>query len=170
MPRGGARPGAGRKPRAERFARPIAAAEKQIADRLPKIIDQLLLMATGTARRTEERYAAAGTLKRNDVARDPLTGEITLDRRGNPIKVEVALYPDLDPGEMVLVERKEIELGPERAAGEYLTDRILGKPTAVVEQDITTNGQSLAPNIELALAKVYGSEQNPEAGSEGAES
>jgi hypothetical protein len=44
---GGARSGAGRKPRAERFARPIATAEKRIADRLPRVIDALLDLAEG---------------------------------------------------------------------------------------------------------------------------
>lgn len=44
---GGARPGAGRKPRAEKFARPIAAAEKKIADRLPWLIDKEFELAEG---------------------------------------------------------------------------------------------------------------------------
>jgi len=44
---GGRRSGAGRKPRAERFARPIASAEKKIADRLPKLLDSLFELAEG---------------------------------------------------------------------------------------------------------------------------
>jgi hypothetical protein len=44
---GGARPGAGRKRKAEKFAAPIAKAEKRIADRLPQIIDNLLVLAEG---------------------------------------------------------------------------------------------------------------------------
>lgn len=44
---GGARPGAGRKPKDEKFKQPIAKAEKKIADRLPWLIDQMLELATG---------------------------------------------------------------------------------------------------------------------------
>ncbi len=47
MPSGGARPGAGRPRKREKFARPIARAEKQIADRLPMIVDRLLELAAG---------------------------------------------------------------------------------------------------------------------------
>lgn len=47
MPRGGVRPGAGRKPRAEKYARPIASAEKRIADRLPDLVDKLFELAEG---------------------------------------------------------------------------------------------------------------------------
>ncbi len=44
---GGARPGAGRKPKAEQFKVPIAKAEKKIADKLPWLIEQALELATG---------------------------------------------------------------------------------------------------------------------------
>jgi hypothetical protein len=46
-PNGGARPGAGRKPKAEKFKVPIAKAEKKIADKLPWLIDQALELAEG---------------------------------------------------------------------------------------------------------------------------
>ena len=45
MPRGGARPGAGRKKVRERFARPVEDAEKKIADRLPELIEILFRLA-----------------------------------------------------------------------------------------------------------------------------
>jgi hypothetical protein len=44
---GGARPGAGRKPKDEKFKQPIAKAEKKIADRLPWLIDQMMELAEG---------------------------------------------------------------------------------------------------------------------------
>jgi hypothetical protein len=47
MPSGGNRIGAGRKPRSEKFARPIASAEKKIADRLPWLIDKEMELAEG---------------------------------------------------------------------------------------------------------------------------
>ncbi len=44
---GGARPGAGRKPKDEKFKIPIAKAEKKIADKLPMLIDKALELAEG---------------------------------------------------------------------------------------------------------------------------
>ncbi len=44
---GGARPGAGRKPRDEKFKVPIAKAEKRIADKLTMLIDKALELAEG---------------------------------------------------------------------------------------------------------------------------
>jgi hypothetical protein len=51
---GGARPGAGRKPRAELHARPIKVAEKRIADRLPLLIDNLFTLADGVTIQEED--------------------------------------------------------------------------------------------------------------------
>jgi hypothetical protein len=47
MPNGGARPGAGRKPKDEKFKQPIAKAEKRIADRLPELVDNMLALSDG---------------------------------------------------------------------------------------------------------------------------
>lgn len=44
---GGARPGAGRKPKAEKFKLPIAKAEKRIADKLPMLVDKAFELAEG---------------------------------------------------------------------------------------------------------------------------
>lgn len=44
---GGARPGAGRKRKADKFAAPIARAEGRIADRLPHLVDRMLELADG---------------------------------------------------------------------------------------------------------------------------
>lgn len=44
---GGARPGAGRKPKADLFATPIRQAEKKIADRLPVLVDKLIELSEG---------------------------------------------------------------------------------------------------------------------------
>lgn len=44
---GGARPGAGRKPKADLFATPIRKAEKRIADRLPLLVDKLFELSEG---------------------------------------------------------------------------------------------------------------------------
>lgn len=49
---GGKRAGAGRKPKAEKYATAINRAEKRIADRLPELVDRLFELAEGV--RVEE--------------------------------------------------------------------------------------------------------------------
>lgn len=75
--------GPGRPRRADKFARPIARAEKQIADKLPDLINNMLVLANGVF--VEET---------------------------NPVTDKEQVY------------RKP----PDRAANEYLINRILGKP------------------------------------------
>src|SRR5690242_360996 len=55
---GGARPGAGRKPKDEKFKIPIAKAEKKIADKLPWLIDQAMELAEGVV--VQERDKEGG--------------------------------------------------------------------------------------------------------------
>ncbi len=89
---------AGRPRKTEKFARPIARAEKQIVDKLPEIIAAQLELALGV--KVEELSAT--------------TGEPTVYQRP-----------------------------PDRAAAQYLIDRILGKPTE--RQELTgADGASLA--------------------------
>ena len=47
MANGGARPGAGRKKKAEKFETAIGKAERRICDRLPELIDNLFVLAKG---------------------------------------------------------------------------------------------------------------------------
>lgn len=44
---GGKRPGAGRPRKSEKYARPIAVAERRIADRLPILIDRMFELSDG---------------------------------------------------------------------------------------------------------------------------
>jgi hypothetical protein len=52
--KGGARPGAGRKPKAEKYSRDINAAEKKIRDSLPDIVDAQIALAKGLKTTTAE--------------------------------------------------------------------------------------------------------------------
>lgn len=47
MPSGGPRPGSGRPRKADLYAKPIATAERRIADKLPWLIDQQMSLAEG---------------------------------------------------------------------------------------------------------------------------
>jgi hypothetical protein len=91
---GGARPGAGRKTKAEKFATAIARAEKRIADRLPQLIDNLIALADGVT-----------------------VQEVDKD------------------GEAVIFTRP-----PDFKANEYLINRILGKPTEMIEAEVSGPG------------------------------
>jgi hypothetical protein len=50
--RGGARAGAGRKPKAQKFVAEVADAERRIVDRLPQLIDNMFLLADGVTVQT----------------------------------------------------------------------------------------------------------------------
>ena len=112
--RGGARPGAGRKPKAEKFARPIAAAEKRIADKLPFLIDKQFELAEGVP------------LIDNSKALKYL------------IETIQTACPDAERVERVVAELKQFfSTAPDRQAIQYLVDRIMGKPTEKQEIDQT---------------------------------
>lgn len=114
----------GRPRRADKFARPIARAEKQIADQLPALIENMLLLANGGYERVEEEWQPAGLVYVG-------TGEFA--RRA---------FPEMEPNDLVLVKRKSSIADKDRQANEYLINRILGKPTE--RQEITdADGQPL---------------------------
>jgi hypothetical protein len=108
--RGGARPGAGRKPKLEKHATEIQKAEKQCADRLPKTIAMLEKLANGEVEQTEEEWVAAGT--------------VTLGRGAN---AKLA-FPNLPPDQLVLIRKRTVTFSPDAKVNIYLADRVMGKP------------------------------------------
>lgn len=108
---GGARPGAGRKPKAIKHETAINRAEKQIKDKLPEIVDRHIELAFGGIEQVEEKWVPAGTVMIG-------TGEYA--KRA---------YPEKPFDELVLIERKVSHTLQDRAAGQYLINRILGTPT-----------------------------------------
>jgi hypothetical protein len=81
---GGSRPGAGRKPKADKYIADINKAEKKIRDKLPDIVDAQIGLALGV-----------------------------VVKEKNPITFEDQYYTTI----------------PDRAAGQYLMNRIMGTPT-----------------------------------------
>lgn len=132
--KGGARKGAGRPRKAEKYAAPIAAAEDRIArkDRLLALIDNLFHLADGGYRRVREQWEPAGLVMR-DVPAEDADGNPVYGPSGAPMMTKVPAFPDLDPGEMVCVSRTTEAADKDRAANEYLINRILGRPTQAVE-------------------------------------
>lgn len=100
--RGGARPGAGRKKGPEKFPGAAALADQTIAEKLPKLLENLFVLADGGFEQVEEKWEE---------------GELPADSKPG------------DKPPLVLVSRKVTWAAPDRAANQYLIDRILGRPT-----------------------------------------
>src|SRR5579883_1471620 len=118
---GGARPGAGRKPKRELYAAHIAGTEDRIAGDLAAHIQTLTQLANRGRHQVEVTLQPAG-LAHRDVE------EEVLDSEGNPTgKVRwrrVSAFPDLPPDQLVIISRRETDLGPDRNAVTYLLNRI----------------------------------------------
>jgi hypothetical protein len=108
-PKGGARPGAGRPRRAEKYAGPIAAAEDRIADRLPTLVERLFERAEGIFVEREifggkaRVYREPPCFKSLEYLLNRLMGRPTerhevTGEGGGPIAVDLSLLPtdDLD--------------------------------------------------------------------------
>lgn len=103
---GGARPGAGRKPKAEQFKRPIAQAEKRIADRLPLLINNLFLLADGVLVQEELIPGQPIVYKRPP---DRQANEYLINRiMGKPTDRKEHTFPDKPIEEMTDDELKAI--------------------------------------------------------------
>lgn len=109
--RGGARPGAGRKPQAVKFASELARLDKRIAKHLATYVDNMDVLANGGYARVEEQWAPAGSL---------YVGSGEFMRR---------MYPEKPVDELVLIKRTVSIADKDRQANEYLINRIAGKPT-----------------------------------------
>lgn len=145
---GGKRKGAGRKPRAERLEKPINAAERQIVKELPAILAEHIKLARGQVVIVEETYEPAGTIQIDKIEME----------EGKVFRTKELAFPHLDPETPVLVKKVVRRPGPHQAAGAYLADRILGKPTTVIE-DTTPEERRLPPDLEAMIEKVYGSNE-----------
>lgn len=130
--KGGARPGAGRKPKAKKYESLINQAEQRVADKLPEILDNLFKLADGGQELVQEEWQPAGII---------MVGEGENAKRA---------FPDLDADKLVLVRRTVTKAGMDRAANTYLVDRVMGK--AVQRSEISgLNGEQL--NIVVTHAR-----------------
>ncbi len=137
---GGPRPGAGRKPKPEKYSGPINKAEKQIVDKLPQIVQEQLKLALGGISVIKEKWIPRAAFSLGD-----------LIAKGAGKTSEEAAKATENPEEMVLAERKVTKTLPDRAAGQYLINRIMGGPV-----------QKVAPT-DPSGEKEYGSELTDEA-------
>lgn len=153
-PRGGTRPGAGRKKTTEKYALPIRRAEKQIVDRLPERVERLHELANGGFEQVTETYEPAGSVLLELPLRGA-DGQPLLDRGGRPILARQRAFPDLAADALICVRRVVSVAAPDRKANEYLLDRIMGRPTVAVAGEIEQT-HKLPPPLEAMIAKVYG--------------
>jgi hypothetical protein len=131
---GGPRPGSGRKPSTVKEIRDriVAETDKEICRHLPQLIKNMLYLANGGYERVEEKWTPPQ--------------KTTKEMDGREIELS---------SEAQLIERKVSWAEPDRAANQYLIDRILGKPKQAVEVGGPDGGQ-IPLSIEAAIAKVYG--------------
>jgi hypothetical protein len=167
---GGSRPGSGRKPNAEKYADQLGKANDHLAYELRECAKALLDLALGNTEEVER--VPAGTLWRKDVIRVEkadltfLTEEeagklelseidgILLDQKGKPAIVDVPMYPDLDPTQLVEVKRKKLR--PDVRALAYIWDRLEGRANYVppVEPEGVDIRAALREARELASSYV----------------
>lgn len=110
--RGGARPNSGPKPKPtnQLITDVNAVCLARTTKWLPELLDNLKKLADGGYERVEQKF------ERQTIV--PPRGALDID--GKPI---------LPYEEMVLIEQKVEVAEPDRAANEYLINRLLGKPT-----------------------------------------
>ena len=127
---GGARTGAGRKPRRIKHAAKCNRLDKKLADHIEQAAQNLIKLADGGYERVTQTMKPAGLVQ---IVRT----EETTDARGNPkvLRLLEPAFPDLPPEQLVCVERR-VEIGePDRAANEYIIDRIAGRPVPLEEPE-----------------------------------
>jgi hypothetical protein len=130
---------AGRPRKAEKYAGQISQAEDQIADRLPQLIEAHFRLALGGYERVEEEWQPAGLIYVG-------SGESAC-----------CAYPDLPSDQLVLTKRKSSIADADRAAGQYLINRILGTPTQAIDATIDTPEDGALGGFLAAVSKIYGS-------------
>lgn len=126
----------------------------KVAAHLPKVYENLELLADGGFERVELKFKPANQVTRRDVARDK-RGRVIRDAKGKPTIVDVPMFPDVDGDEMVLVERKVSYAEPDFRSNEFMAERIGGKARQAVE--VTgENGSPIVFAFEEVIARVYG--------------
>lgn len=140
--RGGAREGAGRKKNTEKFAHQWAGFTELCADHLEEAFDHLWTLCEG-ATKVETKEVKACTMTRKDVVRDEDGRPIT-DGKGKLYLIDVLIFPAAGPDEMVLVERKTLELPPDVRAIAELIQRVGGRPFNA-EDEAPDAGDAIGP-------------------------
>jgi hypothetical protein len=153
---GGARVGAGRKPKAAQHEEAIQSAESLLADQLPKTIENLIDLADGGLEEVKEEWELAGTILVDSY-------EITTDKNGKSQchKVKKQLFPEAEADEMVLVKKSVVRFAPDLKANVYIADRIMGRPTQRIEVEDEPEDE-LDKALEGEISKIWGAKPDSE--------
>jgi len=152
---GGARPGAGRPKKEQKHAGAIERAEKKCADRLPRVISNIVRLADGGYKRDTEVWKPAGLIQ---IVR---TEEVETEKGPKILRHLEPAFPDLKATEMVCIERRSEIADADLRANVYLADRILGKPTTRIEVEETPE-EEVDEALDQAIFEVYGDKTNAE--------
>jgi len=152
--RGGKRAGAGRPRKADTHERPIKAAEKKFADKLPQLADNVLALAAGGQLSETLVYEPAGMVTVDD------TEVVETEKGAISVKIKRLVFPDMDADELVLVRKTVSVAAPNLQASVYAMNRIMGTPTE--RQELSgPDGAAIPVTIESAIDRIY-SEPPPE--------
>ncbi len=149
---GGARPGAGRKPKRVKFPVQVEKLEKKLAAHQEKAARNLIKLADGGFERVTETWKAAGLVQvvRTEQVEGPQGPKVLrfLDRA----------FPDLDPDALVCIERRREVAEPDRAANEFIIERIAGRIDVFddsADEDKTPELTDQARKRALEMAKQW---------------
>ncbi len=132
---GGARNNSGRKSKRIKFAGPVGKLDKKLAAHVEKAAANLIQLADGGYERVTRVMKMAGSLTRSEfVEKEGPRGGIIMLRK------EVPMFPDLPPETLICVEERREWADPDRAANEYIIDRIAGRPGQMDEPEDDKNG------------------------------
>ena len=136
---GGARAGAGRKRKSDKYAAQIAATNDRIAAGLLDRVAALELLAEGGYKQITEIWEPAGLI----------TIQKVVETKDGTIRGTELAFPELPPDELVCTRRTRSIAAPDRRANEYLINRIAGTPTQRLDLDHDPDG-----DMELTAAAM----------------
>lgn len=119
---GGARPGAGRKPKRVKFPAEVEALDKRLAAHQEKAARNLIKLADGGYKRVTKVWKPAGLIQivRTELAEGPQGPKI--------LRYLEPAFPNIeDPTTLVCIEQRVEVAEPDRAANEFIIERIAGR-------------------------------------------
>jgi len=136
-----------------KYEAPIASFHDRAAEDFGQTYENLRALADGKCCRVEVKRKPAGSITRKDVLRDK-EGTPIPDKRGKFTMIEVLLYPDLPPLQMVTLEEVEYRLPPDYKSNELYVDRLCGKPKQALEHS-GEDGGPIPIDLIAAIEKLY---------------
>ena len=147
---GGARAGAGRKPKRIKYKEPVEATDAILAAHQEKAAANLIKLADGGYKRKTEVWKPAGLIQ------FVVTEKVETENGPKILRHLVPAFPDIPSNRLVCVERKFEIADADRAANQYILDRIGGKPGQMEDAPEENEGAAKAndENRRAAMEKM----------------